>query len=256
MRCGRYVTLLTKAGLQLTVSPSEDGKTVPCAQLFTRAETFLYGSYSAKIRVGSVPGTVTALFNYYNDTSEVDIEYLSAWDSPTLLYSVKPQIYLDNGTPDNSTYETQEWSGSPDAFDSEFHEWSFVWLPDTVHFGLDGDFARNLTTNVPTEPGKVALSHWSDGNQNYSLGPPTVNSTITIASLQAVYNDTNATALACEKVSSPCTITNGFLQGGTSSGGGEPVTHVNFAHLVTPAASGWLYLLVIFLWLFQAHEMK
>ena len=52
---------LSGAGLDLTVSPSPDSpKGVPCAQVFTRAATFFYGSYHAQFRVGDVPGTVTA----------------------------------------------------------------------------------------------------------------------------------------------------------------------------------------------------
>jgi Glycosyl hydrolases family 16 len=117
---------LSEAGLDLTVSPSPDSKKVPCAQVFTRAARFFYGSYNAQFHVGDVPGTVTAFFNYKNDSSEVDIEYLSAWDDPTLLYTVKPQIYLNNNSPSNSTYQQEAWNDTSVSFDQDFHEWSFV----------------------------------------------------------------------------------------------------------------------------------
>lgn len=247
---------LSDSGLGLTVSPASDSKEVPCAQVFTRAATFFYGSYHAKFRVGDVPGTVTAFFNYKNDTSEVDIEYLSVWEEATLLYTVKPQIYFDSGNPSNSTYQRQAWNDTRASFDEEFHEWSFVWLPDIVHYGLDANYSRFITTNVPQAPGRLALSQWSDGNSNYSMGPPTKDSTVTVSSLWAVYNDTNASALTCKTATSACTITNGIFQASSASGGDDssssdtpPVISVNsHAHIISPAAPGWLFALLFFFW--------
>jgi hypothetical protein len=237
---------LSEAGLDLTVSPSPHSNKVPCAQVFTRAATFFYGSYHAQFRATDVPGTVTAFFNYKNDTSEVDIEFLSAWDDPTLLYTVKPQIYLDNGTPSNSTYQREKWNDASISFHQDFHEWSYVWLPDIVHFGLDSNYSKSLTTNVPQAPGRLALSQWSDGNSKYSGGPPTQSSTVTVSALWAVYNDTNAVALACQKAASACTVTKGVFQANNGGGGGNndatppSVIHMNSSHSLSPAAPGWL----------------
>ena len=248
---------LSEAGLDLTVLPSPDSKVVSCGQVFSRATTFFYGSYHAQYRVGHVPGTVTAFFNYKNDSSEIDIEYLSARDDPTLLYSVKPQIYLDSGVPSNSTYQQETWNDTSVPFDQDFHEWSFVWLPDIVYFGLDANYSRFLTTNVPQGPGRLALSHWSDGNPNYSQGPPTQSSTVTISSLWAVYNDTNAGAFSCKTATSACTITNGIFQASTTSGGDNnnnatlpSVTTINSAHFNNPAAPSWFFVLLIVFLLF------
>lgn len=246
---------LSEAGLDLTVVPFLDSKLVSCGQVFSRAATFFYGSYHAQFRVGHLPGTVAAFFNYKNDSSEVDIEYLSA--DPTLLYSVKPQIYLDSGDPSNSTYQKETLNDTSVPFDQDFHEWSFVWLPDIVYFGLDANYSRFLTTNVPQAPGRLALSHWSDGNPNYSGGPPTQSSTATISSLWAVYNDTNAAAFTCKMATSACTITNGIFQAGTASGGDNnnnatlpSVTIINSAHFISPAAPSWLFVLLIVFLLF------
>jgi hypothetical protein len=252
---------LSDAGLILSVNPSVSDA-VPCAQVFTRAATFLYGSYHAVFQTSAVPGTVQAFFNYKNDTSEVDIEYLSSWDVPTLLYTVKPQIYLDNGNPDNSTYQKQAWNGTQPSFAQGFHDWSFVWLPEIVHFGLDANYSANITTNVPQAPGRLALSHWSDGNSKYSLGPPTQTSNVTVSLLWAVYNDTNATLPVCKKASSACVITDGVFQNTiastsneTSSTSPSPSTViVNSDQSGSSAASpGWLLALWCFFWLHYLH---
>ncbi|CZT22965.1 uncharacterized protein RCC_08673 [Ramularia collo-cygni] len=225
---------LTSSGLELTVSPSPDGLIVPSASIFTRSAAFLHGSYRARILVGDVPGTVTAFYNYHNDTSEVDIEYVSA-RGPTLLYSVKPQIYYENTNPSAETYQSETWgndtssTSSSLSFEQNFHEWSFTWLPDIVHFGLDANYSKSITKNVPQAPGTIVLSHWSNGNPKYSQGPPTVKSTKVVEFLQAVYNDANATALECKKVQEACVIQDGRLRvalgmeetdGGVLSGGG------------------------------------
>ncbi|KAJ0149837.1 Uncharacterized protein HZ326_7621 [Fusarium oxysporum f. sp. albedinis] len=248
---------LSSTGLELTVSPLPSGsKAVPCAQIISRSKSYFYGSYHARFRVGTVPGTVTAFYNYKSDTSEVDIEYVSAWEEATLLYTVKPQLYSPTNNPLNSTYQRESWNDTRTSFDEDIHEWSFVWLPDIVHYGLDNNYSRSITTNVPKAPGRLALSQWSDGNSNYSLGPPTKDSTVAVTFLWAVYNDTNAKPLACKKTSEACTITNGVFKSTTASGnngndddsGSTSVILENSAHLAGPAATGWLFTLLFFVW--------
>ena len=259
-------------GLELTVSPLQysTGDGVPhsvlCGQVLSRDARFFHGSYHAKIRVANVPGTVAAFFNYKNDTSEVDIEYLSSGNDPTLMYSTKPQIYSANQTPSNLTYLEQSWSGSAGSFDDSFHDWSFVWLPNITYFGLDKNYSISLTHHIPQVPGRLDLSHWSDGNPRYSLGPPTKNSTMTVSLLWATYNDANATQPACKLTSTPCTIVDGVLgvlhngnvtavsAGGKTAPNGiqtiqEPIL-INAAQTVQTGPLGWLSLAVMFLYWF------
>lgn len=68
------------------------------------SEEFLYGSFRANMKITAVPGTVSAFYLYKNDTSEIDMESLSAIHDPWQVYlSVKPQIYNANGS---AAYET------------------------------------------------------------------------------------------------------------------------------------------------------
>ncbi|KXT01906.1 hypothetical protein AC579_1612 [Pseudocercospora musae] len=245
----------SSAGLDLTVSPSPDGENVPCAQIITKETSFFYGSYRTRVLVGDEPGTVAAFYSYKNDSSEIDIEYLSAWTQPTLLYTVKPQIYSPTGNPDNSTYQQGQWTGPVDKFREDFHEWSWTWLPDIVHFGIDSNYSRNITTNVPQAPGRIALNHWSNGDPNYSLGPPTQNTTFTVSFLQAIYNDTSMPTLACQRSSSACLIADGTITSTTTTPTPTPspsppsATHINAASQTINGPVGWLgYLLVVVLW--------
>lgn len=223
---------LTSAGLQLTCSASTDGVTVPSGGLFTRAQTFFYGSYRAHYLVGTVPGTVAGFFYYKNDTSEIDVEYLSAKTPATLQYSVKPQQYLANGAASNTTYQTGLINDT-----SVSSDWSFVWKPDSVNYARNSNYSKSITTNVPQAPGRIFLNHWSDGSPNFSQGPPTQNTTITVGFLQAVYNDTSAAPLACVKTKSACLVTDGVITG-------------NF----TSDTVGQCCILVVLLWLFWSRS--
>ena len=79
--------------------------------------------------------------------------------------------------------------------------YSFAWDPTRVAYAIDGNWndANTITTNVPQNPGMLSLSHWSDGNPNFSGGPPTSPTAITVSSMTAYYNATGAT-LACKHI--------------------------------------------------------
>ncbi|KAI9901013.1 hypothetical protein N3K66_002830 [Trichothecium roseum] len=245
---------LSEDGLALIVSPVSKSESVPCAQIFTRDSTFFYGSYHVQLQASNVAGTTTAFFNYKNDSSEVDIEYLNAWDDATLLYTTKPQIYSASGTPSNLTYQRERWNDTSVAFYDDSHDWSFIWLPEIVYFGLDEEYSRYIDTNVPQAPGRLAISQWSDGNPNYSLGPPDKDSTVTVSYLWAVYNSTGAKELACKKTDSTCTISKGVFQPSNASGGGDdsgspPVIDINSASpRVEPMAFNLLFGFFFLFW--------
>lgn len=223
---------LNQNGLQLTCSTSTDGKTVPSAGLFTRARTFYYGSYSAKYLVDTVPGTIAGFFHYKNDTSEIDIEYLSS--NSSLQNSVKPQQYLSNGAASNTTYH-KGWINDI----SNSSDWSFTWKPDEVYYGIDGNYTKSITTNVPHAPGRIFMNHWSDGDPKFSRGPPERDSTVTVSFLQAVYNDTDAGPLACVKMKAACLVTDGVVKG----------------RFASPDASGQLGLLAVAYWFFWSRAV-
>ena len=128
-----------------------------------------------------------------SDTQEIDLEFLSA------------QFNKDNGSfPVNLVLQSSE---SNDAgFDAsktdyfrrvdlpfnpttDFHEYRFDFLPEEVIFYADGkELARMSGDAVPTSPGHLLLSHWSNGNPGWSDGPPTKDATTTISYVKAYYN--------------------------------------------------------------------
>ncbi|CZT20155.1 uncharacterized protein RCC_06012 [Ramularia collo-cygni] len=217
---------LSPAGLQLTCSTSTDGTTVPSAGIFTRSRNFFYGSYRAEYHISKEPGTVAGFFHYKNDTSEIDVEYISANSGtssppPALQYSVKPQQYLFNGAASKTTMALHSLNkaNTNDGNPGVPSDWSFVWTPDAVHYGPQN--ASVITTNVPQAPGRIMLNHWSDGDAKFSKGPPERDSVVTVKFLQAVYNDTEVgEALVCQTMQTACLVEDGVVRGQFARDGG------------------------------------
>jgi hypothetical protein len=141
----------------------------------------------------------------------VDIEYVSKNGNdtdPFVNFSVKPQIYLPDGSASNLTF--QQARPSFDLWES-FHTFTILWTPTLVSFAIDGNWSSStIATNVPTSPGSISISHWSDGNPKYSGGPPIIPATVTVSKVWAYYNSTAnagvASAGSCCKNEGPSGI--------------------------------------------------
>lgn len=72
---------------------------------------------------------------------------------------------------------------------TDFHEYRFDYLEDEVVFYADGsEIARMNGSSVPTSPGHLLVSHWSNGNPGWSKGPPKTDATTTVSYVKAYYN--------------------------------------------------------------------
>ncbi len=72
---------------------------------------------------------------------------------------------------------------------TDFHEYRFDFLADKVFFYADGNLlAEGTGSGVPTTPGHLLLSHWSNGNSGWSRGPPTVDAVTTVSYVKAYFN--------------------------------------------------------------------
>ncbi|KAI9287740.1 concanavalin A-like lectin/glucanase domain-containing protein [Umbelopsis sp. AD052] len=188
----------------LRLAVTNDNGDVKCGSISTSSESFLYGSFRANMKITAVPGTVSAFYLYKNDTSEIDMETLSVIQDPWQVYlSVKPQIYNANGS---AAYETlRRYSESMNPTD-DFHEYRFDWFPSAINYYLDGQLVETITTNVPSAPGRVSFNHWTDGNINYSKGPPTESAFLEISNVTVFYNSSSESSMGCSKMSAGCNV--------------------------------------------------
>ncbi len=136
---------------------------------------------------------ISSHLQYFNDTQEIDMEFLSA------------QFNKDNGSfPVNLVLQSAESkkagfdaSATKDfkrvnlPFDptTDFHEYRFDYLEKKVVFYADGkELVQMDGSSVPTSPGHLLLSHWSNGNPGWSRGPPKTDATTTISYVKAYFN--------------------------------------------------------------------
>ncbi|RYP30782.1 hypothetical protein DL767_006063 [Monosporascus sp. MG133] len=181
------------AGAHLVVGSEIVNGMVTTSEIATTDLHFFYGTFRAAIKVTEVAGTCSAFFWYFNDTQEIDIEFLSA------------QFNKDNGTfPVNLVLQSSESSEA--GFDAsntkdfrrvnlpfdptaDFHEYRFDYLEKEVIFYADGkELARMTGSSVPTGPGHLLLSHWSNGNPGWSRGPPKTDATTIVSYVKAYFN--------------------------------------------------------------------
>ena len=111
----------------------------------------------------------------YNDTSH-----------PVNLVLQSPES-LKNGydAANTGSFDVQQLPFAPD---DGFHEYRFDWSPDSVSFYADGVLLRTMDQDVPSSPGHVTFSHWSNGDSRWSGGPPEADAIMTVQYFKAYFN--------------------------------------------------------------------
>lgn len=119
-----------------------------------------------------------------------------------------------------------------------FHEYRIDFVPGNVLYYADGYLLAKMNTSaVPTSPGHMILTQWSNGNPLWSFGPPPSEATITVSYIKAYFNSSDPTrqkewALRCPDPSAPgaiCVIPDQFgapdPSSNTSSGNSSAATY-------------------------------
>ena len=73
------------------------------------------------------------------------------------------------------------------------HEYRFDWSPDKVSFYADGQWLGDMTDQqyIPSSPGKLVMSHWSNGNPLWSGGPPEEDAFMLVQYIKAYFNSSD-----------------------------------------------------------------
>ncbi|RYP56679.1 hypothetical protein DL771_011713 [Monosporascus sp. 5C6A] len=181
------------AGAHLVVGSEIVDGMVRTSEIATTDLHFFYGTFRAGIKVTEVAGTCSAFFWYFNDTQEIDMEFLSAQFNkdngtfPVNLVLQSPESSEAGSDASNTTdFKTVNLPFDPTA---DFHEYRFDYLEKEVIFYVDGkELARMTGSSVPTEPGHLLLSHWSNGNAGWSRGPPKTDAKTIVSYVKAYFN--------------------------------------------------------------------
>lgn len=130
-------------------------------------QLFGYGTYVWVARAAStsatphgvgsaVPGTVTDVFNFINDSeTEIDFEYQGQTPS-TLEMTNYSTVARSHST-----------STSVPAADGSFHEYKFIWNPGKIEFFVDGTLVSTHTEHVPSAPAAVLVNLWGTNSTSF-----------------------------------------------------------------------------------------
>lgn len=92
-----------------------------------------------------------------------------------------------------STYQVVNLPFDPRA---DFHEYRMDFVPGRVVFYADGTVLADMnssTGGVPVTAGHLALNQWSNGNADWSGGPPAEDAVMEIAYVKAYFNSSETT---------------------------------------------------------------
>jgi beta-glucanase (GH16 family) len=134
---------------------------------------------------------------YYNDTAEIDMEFLSK-DFHASNNSYPVNLVLQSRESAQAGYNaasTGNFIKTYLPFDpaSDFHEYRFDFIPNRVSFYADGQLLGQMNGSaVPTTAGHLVLSHWSNGNPLWSGGPPTTDAVLSVKYVKAYFNSSTA----------------------------------------------------------------
>ncbi len=72
---------------------------------------------------------------------------------------------------------------------TDFHEYRIDLIPNNVIFYADNRVLHRISgNNALVHPGRLYLSHWSNGNPQWSGGPPIEDTLMTVAYVKAYFN--------------------------------------------------------------------
>jgi len=119
------------------------------------------------------------------------MEFLSRQVSPPTVNMV---IHSDASEANGfDASKTPTFFPQPLPFDptSAFHEYRIDWAPTVVKFYVDSVLVHTMNENIPTEPGRLFINHWSNGSPGWSGGPPTSAATMSILYVKAYFNSSD-----------------------------------------------------------------
>lgn len=134
---------------------------------------------------------------YFNDTQEIDMEFLSReFDPVKKIYPANLVIQSEASrkagydASKTGTFKVVNLTFDPTA---GFHEYRFDYLPNRVLFYADSQLLAEMNgTSVPSGPGHIILQHWSNGNPLWSGGPPEEDAVLTVSYVKAYFNSSDS----------------------------------------------------------------
>ncbi|PPJ50396.1 hypothetical protein CBER1_06976 [Cercospora berteroae] len=171
----------------------EGGKMIPMSEIVSSRTDILYGSFRIALKPTHINGTCGAFFFYFNDSTEIDMEFLSR-QTVTSSPANSSSINLVIQSPQSAL---RGYASGPDfilkslPFDPTigYNEFRFDWFPSHVDFFANGVLLQRMEERIPKgQPGALHVSHWSNGNEGWSGGPPERAAVLTVGYVKGYFN--------------------------------------------------------------------
>jgi beta-glucanase (GH16 family) len=177
-------------GIQASAYSGGTGGSVDCGEIFTARSDILYGTFRMRAVVPTVPGVVFGFISFKSDTQEQDIEFLSSDPDyyQHVYYTNQPGTV--GGVVDPDAHKDVEING---ADFTAFGEHRFDWLTGATNYYYNSALKATITKNVPTQGSEIILNVWSNGDPEFSKGPPTSNAIATVQYIKLYFNSTGLT---------------------------------------------------------------
>ncbi|KUI65094.1 Beta-glucanase [Cytospora mali] len=181
-------------GLQITVRSGEVQGMLSGGEIDTARLDVFYGTFRSSVRLTDVNGTVSAFFWYFNNTQEIDMEFLSK-DFHTENSSYPVNLVLQSRASEAAGYDASNTGNYKVAYlpfnpSADFHEYRMDFIPGRVVFYADGNVLSIMDNpdGLPTTAGHLSLSQWSNGNPLWSGGPPATDAVMDVKYVKAYFN--------------------------------------------------------------------
>ncbi|KAF8158865.1 concanavalin A-like lectin/glucanase domain-containing protein [Mycena galopus ATCC 62051] len=195
-----------QGALGIRASAYNNSGSVYSGELDTQRSDILYGSFRMQGQVPTVPGVVFGFFTYFSDTQEQDIEFLSGDKNfkQEVHYTNQPG-QLANGDDNPEVSKDVAVAGADfSKLGAGIHR--IDWLPGATTYSYSGTSDSGASKNVPTTASQICLNVWSNGDPEFSGGPPTADPVATVQTMHLYFNSTTLSAskfnLACNKAGS------------------------------------------------------
>ncbi|KAJ3279685.1 hypothetical protein HK104_001243, partial [Borealophlyctis nickersoniae] len=161
---------------------SDPSRTQPIrvSEIATFRNDILFGSFRSVYAAPDVPGICVGFFTYTSGTAELDVEILTADGPATIWYTAQPPS-------DGSSFK-KVISGLNNR---AFHEHRIDWVSGTSEFFIDKVRQQTIVKNVPNVGATVLFNAWSNGDPQWSGGPPTQDAIATVRNIRMYFNSTS-----------------------------------------------------------------
>lgn len=117
-------------------------------------DTYSYGMYSVNMKAAKGSGIISSFFIYTgNPWDEIDIEFLGK-DTTKVQFN-----YYTGGVGGHEYVYDLGYDAS-----EEFHEYAFLWEPDSITWFVDGVEVYKADVDIPSHPAQIMMNVWNTIN--------------------------------------------------------------------------------------------